>query len=165
MTKKRDRAKKSSMPRHWKAPVVQVNRWQDELSGAIYAHEFKLAKQLAQKILRHVPVASAPGKYALEQLGVVFSMLQEFEAAYQTLSKAVSLQPERSDIWYNLSLAACFTTRTAESLSCVEKAAALEPDKSLWDSYTKRLDFMREVVARELALRGPDFTVEQLLEQ
>ncbi len=165
MAKKRDRAKKSVMPRNWKASITQVNRWQDELDDAIYSHDFKLAKQLAQKILRHVPVVSAAGKYALEQLSVALGMLQEFEAAYQAASKAVSLQPERSDLWYNFSLAACFTMRSVESLSYVEKAAALEKNETLLATYAKHLDLMREAVAQELALRGPDFTAEQLLEQ
>ncbi len=165
MIKKRDRAKKSTMPRGWKAPHAQVVRWLDDLEDALREQNFKLAKQLAQKVLRHVPAQSGPGKEALGYLGMALSMLDEYEASYQTLSAALVLQPERSDLWYNHSLSATFTVRTGQSLRDLEQAVALEQDPSLLATYNERLDFMRGIVAEELALRGPDFTLEQLIEQ
>lgn len=165
MTKKRDRTKKPSMPRGWKAPHAQVMRWLDDLEDALRDQNFKLAKQLAQKTLRHVPVRSQPGKDALGYLGMALGMLDEYEASYQALSEALVMQPERADLWYNRSLSACFTVRTGQSLRDLEQAVALEHNPSLLATYNERLDFMRQIVAEELALRGPDFTLEQLIEQ
>ncbi|MGC9397446.1 MAG: tetratricopeptide repeat protein, partial [Anaerolineae bacterium] len=142
-----------------------VMRWLDDLEDALREQNFKLARRLAQKILRHVPVQSGPGKEALGHLGMALAMLDEYEASYQTLSEALALQPERSDLWYNRSLSATFTVRTGQSLLDLEQAVALEQDSSLLATYNERLDFMRHIVAEELALRGPDFTLEQLIEQ
>ena len=165
MTKKRDRTKKPSIPHGWKAPYAQVMRWLDDLEDALRDQNFKLAKQLAQKILRHVPAHSAPGKDALCHLGTALAMLDEYEASYQALSEALAMQPERSDLWYNRSLSACFTIRIGQSLRDLEQAVALEHDQSLLAVYNERLDFMRHIVADEIALRGPDFTLERLIEQ
>lgn len=165
MAKKRDRTKKPSIPRGWKTPFAQVVRWLNDLEDALRDQNFKLAKQVAKKILRHVPPHSGPGKDALGYLGLAQAMLDEYEASYQTLSEALALQPERADLWYNRSLSACFTVRTGQSLRDLEKAVALEQDQSLLATYKDRLDFMRGIVAEELVLRGPDFTLERLIEQ
>lgn len=165
MGKKRERTKKSSNPRGWKAPYAQVMRWTDDLGNALRTQNFQLARQLAQKILRHVPASSAPGKDALGHLGTALAMLHEYEASYETFSEALATQPERSDLWYNRALSARFTTRTGQSLRDLEKAVALEHNEKLLAMFTETLEFTRGIIAQELALRGPDFTVDQLIEQ
>ena len=165
MAKKRDRTKQSSLQRGWKAPFAQVMRWMNDLEEALRDQNFKLAKQVAQKILRHVPPHSGPGKDALGHLGLAQGMLDEYEASYQTLSAALAMQPERADLWYNRSLSATYTVRTGQALRDLEQAVALEQDESLLATYKDRLDFMRSIVAEELALRGPDSTLERLIEQ
>jgi len=157
--------KKSANPRGWKASYAQVERWMIETEAALRAQNFKLVKALAQKVLRHVPSASAPGKDALNYLGTALAMLQEYEASYQVLSEALALQPENAELWYNRSLSARFTVRFGQSLRDLEQAIALEDDEKLLAMYTEQLGFMRKITAEDMALRGPDFTLDQLIEQ
>jgi tetratricopeptide (TPR) repeat protein len=165
MSKKRKRRRKSSPPRGWKAPTAQVRRWSDNLQDAVIAENHAHAKRIAEKILRHVPKRSAPGREALAHLGTALSMLEEFEAAYQVYSEALELDPEMPVLWYNRSLSASLSGRTGQALLDLKKAIALEDDPALLDLFQDRFELVNKLVAEELALRGPDFTLDDLVEQ
>jgi len=98
-------------------------------------------------------------------LGDACGMLKRFEEAYQALAEATQINPSDSVLWHNLAQSARYTMRTGEALSYFERAVELETDQSQAREFAKEVEFTRKIVASELKLRGPGFTLEQLIEQ
>jgi tetratricopeptide (TPR) repeat protein len=68
-------------------------------------------------------------------------------------------------LWYNHGMTARYTTRFGQSLRTFEQAAALDVDGVLADKIAEALPFARSLADHELALRGPHFTLDQLIAQ
>jgi len=165
MAKKYRRRRTSSRPRGRQVSSRKVDQWFYELEEALRDESFEEAKQLTRKILRNIPRDSEAGLDALNHLATTLGMLHEYAAAYKVLSEAIELDPERSEFWYNRALSAIYTARTGQALRDLERAIALEQDKRVLRVYQEKLDFFRRAVNQDIALRGPDFTLEQLIEQ
>ena len=91
-------------------------------------------------------------------------MLQEFEASYDALSRALDIEPENASAWYNRALSARFLLRAGRALRDLEQAIKLEKDSQSRKIYQDELTLMREVVQRQIEARGPDATLDQLIE-
>jgi tetratricopeptide (TPR) repeat protein len=92
-------------------------------------------------------------------------MQQRYAEAYAVTTTLVALAPEDAMCWFNRSLAARYTMRFGQSLRDMERAQALDSDGILAEKIAKELPFIRGMVGRGRSLRGPDFTLEQLIEQ
>lgn len=165
MSKKRRKRKKRTSHKGWRASPEQVEAWLGKLERQIMAEAYKGAAQTARRILRHVPEGSRPCSEALMHLGTALAMLQEFEESYQVLSQALEMEPDDANIWYNRALSARFTMRTGQSLRDLERAVELERDPRRREIYEEALSFTRELVRKQMTMRGPDCTLEQLIEQ
>jgi len=68
-------------------------------------------------------------------------------------------------MWYNRSGAARYSMRFGQSVRDLERALELESKPELRKDYEEELAFIRKIAYEEMALRGPDFTLDNLIEQ
>lgn len=166
MSKKRKHKRKSRAVRKgWRASPQQVEAWLGTAERQLMGEKYKAAVQTARRVLRHVPEDSKPAGEAYNFLGVALSMLQDFDEAYEAFSKALAVFPEDSKIWHNRSGATRYATRFGQSVRDLERALELESKPELRKKYEGELAFIREIAQKEMALRGLDFTLDDLIEQ
>jgi tetratricopeptide (TPR) repeat protein len=161
MSKKKKRKKPT--PKGWRASPRQVEAWLAKAERQIMQEQYQGAVQTARRLLRYVPEGSKPYGEAHYYLGTALGMLKEFEASYEALSEALEVQPEDASTWYNRALSARFLLRTGQALRDLEQALKLEKDPQSRKIYQDELTFMRDVVQKQVAARGPDATLDQLV--
>jgi len=143
----------------------QVEAWLIQAERQVVDQAYEGAVETARRVLRHVPEGSKPYGEAQYYLGVALAMLQDFEGSCEALSRALELEPDNANAWYNRALSYRFLLRTGEALRDVERAVQLERNPQLRSVYEKERAFLRGLVDKQRALRGPDCTVDQLIEE
>jgi tetratricopeptide (TPR) repeat protein len=161
MSKKTKRPK----PKHRPVQPHEIDRWLDQATRRLAGADYPGVIPTTQRILRHTAASPEQRAAALDHLGAAHLMLQQFDAAYAALSQALALTPHDASLWYNRGLASRFTMRFGQALRDFERAAALESDPVLAQKVVEELRVSRQMVERELAMRGPHFTLEQLIAQ
>jgi tetratricopeptide (TPR) repeat protein len=164
LTRKQKR-KSRRFPQAWKASPQQIETRLDAARQQLVEKRYKAAVQTARLVLRHVPANSKPAGEAYDCMGVAYSMLQEFYAAYESFSKALDVLPDDAAIWYNRAGAARFTMRFGQSVRDLERALELGGPPRMRKQWEEELAFIREIAQKEMALRGPAFTLDDLIEQ
>ncbi len=157
MTKKR--------PKGWLINPAQVDKWLDQAAGQLIEQDYQGAAQTARRILRYVPKGSDAYADAHLRLGNALGMLEAFEAAYEAFSQTLATRPDDAVALYNRAVTSQTLLRTGRAVRDLERAVALEDNSDLRQRYQDELDFTREVVQEQIAERGPDFTLEQLIQQ
>ena len=165
MSKVRRKQRKSSLRKGWRASRQQVEAWLVKAAGQFMEGKYRGTIQTARRILRHVPKDSRAASEALSIIGNALGMLQDFEGSYEALSKALEIQPEDAETLHSRALASRIQLRTGESVRDLERAVELEADPRLRRTYEEALADTSKVVQEQLALRGPGFTLDQLIEQ
>ncbi len=151
-----------------KAPVVlpeQVDRQLAELQRRLVQKDYRGVIAAAQELLAVLPARSPQRAEVLHYLSNAYGLLKRFEEAYQAALEAVRIDPQDSVYWYNLAQSARFTLRTGESLTYFEHAVETATDPKQKALAAKELAFARKLVQDELKLRGPNFTLDDLIEQ
>ncbi|MBN1887804.1 MAG: tetratricopeptide repeat protein [Thermoflexales bacterium] len=143
----------------------RIDSWLGEIYRQLADKDYAGAIQTCQRILPRIPPGSPHHAEVLEYLGIAHQMLQHLDQAYEVLSQAVSIAPERSELWYDRGLAARYTSRQGRSVRDFERALELEGDPALRKKMAEELAFARQMAEKEMALRGPGFTLEQFIEQ
>ncbi len=92
-------------------------------------------------------------------------MLQNFPQSYEAFTEALALEPKNADLWYNRSMASRFTMRFGQALRDIERAIELNTSSELTEQFDEALQFSRQLVEESIKLRGPDFTLDQLVKQ
>ena len=166
MGKKRKRKRKAGPTRTgWGASPGQVEAWLGTAERQLMEERYEACAQTARRVLRHVPGNSRPAGEAYNHLGIALSMLQDFDGAYEALSEALAVLPEDAMVWYNRAGAGRYTMRFGQSVRDLERALKLETKPDLRRQYEEDLALIREIVHKEMARRGPDFTLDDLIEQ
>jgi tetratricopeptide (TPR) repeat protein len=165
MAKKRKKQISRKQPKGWLIPKKQVEEWLRLVTHQLLQQDYAGAERTCQRILRYVPHQAPERGEALEHLATTYTMRKRFEAAYQTLSQALAVTPHSAHIWYNRGLNGRFTLRLVQATLDLEKAVKLETDPILRAKYSDTLTETQEMAEQERALRGPDFTLDQLMEQ
>lgn len=142
-----------------------IERWLERATQQLVSADYQGVIATVQRVLR-APVASLEDRAeALDRLGMAYAMQERFDEAYTVTTAIVALAPHDALYWYNRSMASRFTMRLGQSLRDLERAQALDSDGALAEKITKELAFARDIVERDRVLRGPDFTIDQLIEQ
>ena len=166
MSKKQKQKRQSRpIPKGWRVNPQQVRTWLSAAERQLVEKRYEAAVQTARRVLRNVPEDSNPAGEAYQHLGVAYSMLQDFDRAYEALSKALVVFPEDATIWYNRAGVARYTMRFGQSVRDLERTLELESSPGLRERYEEDLAFAREIAQKEMAMRGPDFTLDDLIEQ
>ncbi len=101
----------------------------------------------------------------LIQLGTAHAMLQNFPQSYAILTEALELAPDDADLWYNRGMSSLYTLRLGRSVRDFMRAGELNKRTELSEKFHETLKFSREMAEKSIKLRGPDFTLDQLIEQ
>jgi Flp pilus assembly protein TadD len=142
-----------------------IERWLERATQQLIASDYAGVIATAQRVLR-APLATSDQRLnGLHRLGAAYAMLQQHEACHAAVTAALEIAPNDPLLWYNLGMAARFMLRLGESLNAFERAAELDTTGVLAERLAQDLPFARSAVATELALRGPDFTLDQLIVQ
>jgi tetratricopeptide (TPR) repeat protein len=158
------KTKHTAAPRHTTQPR-DLDRWLDRAAQQLAAGDYTAAIATARRVLR-APIASTEQRAeAYDRLGAAYMMLQQFDDAYAAVTAALELSPDDALLWYNRGMAARYTTRIGQSLRDFERAAELDVDGVLTDKIAQEIEFTRPLIAQALALRGPHFTLDQLIAQ
>src|SRR5260370_20668233 len=92
-------------------------------------------------------------------------MLQNYPQSYEAFTEALALDPNNAELWYNRSGASQFTGRHGQALQDIEHAIELNSITELAEKLDKALSFNRKIAEESMKLRGPNFTLDQLIEQ
>jgi tetratricopeptide (TPR) repeat protein len=118
-----------------------------------------------ERLLRFLPAHSPLRVDVLTQLGTAHAMLQNYPQSYAILTEALELAPNNAEIWFNRGMASRFTLRFGRSFRDFTRAVALNKRPELSEKFHEALQFSREMAEKSITLRGPDFTLDQLIEQ
>jgi tetratricopeptide (TPR) repeat protein len=152
-------------PSKWSVNPRKLERLLELAAVQLSRGAYHEALATCERILRDTSRVSRARADALEVTGVAQSMLQNFEAAYAAYTEALGIAPRRSRLWYNRGLTCRYVMRAGQSVRDLERAVELEGSGKMARQYAGALDFSRELARRGMNLRGPGFTLEQLIEQ
>jgi len=164
MGKKR-KGRRRSQPEGWGARPQQVEAWLDRAEAHLMNQAYERVVRTTHLILRNVPEGSKPYAEANYLLGAALGMLQDFEGSREALSRTLEADPHHASAWYNRALSNRLLLRTGEALRDVERAVELENRPEDREIYEEERAFLRHIVEKQLAMRGPDYTVDQLIEE
>ena len=145
--------------------VSPVNKQLDLIGRLILQRNYAEAITTCERLLSYLPQYAPQRADALAFLGTAHSMLQNFPQSYDAFTRALALEPKNAELWYNRSMASRFTVRFGQALRDIERAIALNTRSDLAERFNEALGVNRQLAEESLQLRGPDFTVEQLIEQ
>jgi len=163
--KQKQKRQSRPVPKGWRVNPQQVRAWLSAAERQLMEKRYETVVRTARRFLRYVPEGSNPAGEAYHYLGVACLMLQDFDRAYEALSKAVAVFPEDATIWYNRASAARLTMRFGQAVRDLERALELGDTPGLRKKCEEDLAFVREIAQQEMAMRGPDFTLDDLIEQ
>jgi tetratricopeptide (TPR) repeat protein len=156
---------KQKRPKGWLIDPRQVDAWLYKASDQIRAEDYEGAIKTCKRILRYLPKKDKVRAETLGYIGNAYAMLKEFDAAYQTFDEAVNINPDDAYLWFNYGLSCLHTSRSAKSVSVLKRAVALEGDREMADRFAEQFAFCQKIAQSEMAIRGPNFTLDQLIEQ
>ncbi len=152
-------------PKGWLVGKQQVDDWLAIAQRQMAAKDYDAALRTAKRILKYIPKNAPAYADALGIMGMVYGFQKVFELSFQTLSQAVEINPNDAFLWYNRGLAARFTSRTGLSLRDFEQATRSPGQGRMAEKFQEELKFAHKIIESEIALRGKDFTLDQLIEQ
>ncbi len=161
-------SKKSKQSKHKKKVTTsssQADTLFDLVGQQILRGYYAEAAANCERLLNYLPRHAPLRVNVLAQLGVARGMLQDFPQSYEAFTEALALNPNDADLWHNHSEASRFTLRLGRALRDIERAIELNTRADMAEKYDKALKFSREMAEKSMQLRGPNFTVDQLIEQ
>jgi tetratricopeptide (TPR) repeat protein len=143
----------------------QADRLFDLVGQQIFRGNYAEAVINCERLLNYLPRNASMRADVLEQMGTAHAMLQNFPQSYAAYTEALSLNPNNAELWYNRGMTSRFTSRFGKSLRDFERAKELNTRPELAKKLEGELKFARKVAEDSRKLRGPDFTLDQLIEQ
>ena len=143
----------------------QFDKWMDLIGHQIFKGDYGEAVTNCERLLNSLPMRASQRVDVLAQLGTAQGMLQNFPQSYEAFSEALALDPNDAGLWFNRSMASRFTIRFGRALRVVERPIELNTRSELAEQFDEALLFRREMAEKSMKLRGPDFTLDQLIEQ
>ncbi len=160
------RKTRSSKQKKSRTPSASpVDKYLDLIGHQIFQGNYTEAVANCERLLNYLPKHAQQRVDALAQLGTAQGMLQNFPQSYAAYTEALSLDPNNADLWFNRGMASRFTIRFGRSLRDYERAKELTIRPELENKLEEELKFARKLAGESLKLRGPDFTLDQLIEQ
>lgn len=142
-----------------------IDSWLYEASDQIRAEDYKDAIRTCKRILRYLPQKDDVRAETLGYMGSAYAMQNKFDETYQTFEQALEITPDNSYFWFDFGLACLHTSRYGKAVRALEQAVALEGDGEMAEQFAEKLALAQKIAHAEMELRGPDFTIEQLVEQ
>ena len=143
----------------------EVDEMLDDAVSRLQEEDYEGAIEICEEVLEMDGISSDQRCSALEFMGNAYSMLKDFEVSYELLSKTLEISPDEASLWYNRGITALFSSRTGQALLDFEKAVEMEGKGNMAKEYRKKLKLTKKMVKKEIAQRGPDFSLDQFVEQ
>ena len=159
------KSKQSKHKKKFTASLSPVDKYLDLIGRQIFQGNYAEAVATCERLLNYLPRHAPQRIDVLDQLGTAQGMLQNFPQSYAAYTEALSLDPNNAALWLNRGMASRFTSRFGRSLRDYERAKELNIKPELAKKLEEELEFARELAEKTLQLRGPDFTLDQLIEQ
>src|SRR6266566_2089959 len=159
------KSKQSKHKKKFTASLSPVDKYLDLIGHQIFQGNYAEAVANCERLLNYLPKHAQQRVDVLNQLGTAQAMLQNFPQSYAAYTEALSLDPDNAGLWFNRGMASRFTSRFGRSLRDYERAKELTIRPELAKKLEEELKFARELAGKTLQLRGPDFTLDQLIEQ
>ncbi len=157
---KRRKQKKGSS-----SQVQQVDKWISLANYQVYKGDYAGAVDTCQHLLSYLPQKAPQRAEVLDYLGTAQSMLQNFPQAYEAYTEALYITPQDAQLWFNRGMASRFTLRIGQSVRDYKRAVELNTNPKLAENFAEEWKASRELAEMAMKLRGPDFTLDQLIEQ
>jgi len=135
------------------------------MNSQLLGRNFEGAISTCQRLLGILPKNAPERAAVLANLGTSNAMLQNYPESYTFFTEALALEPDAADLWYGRGIASRHTGRAGRSLREYERAVELEGSGPSARHYARELKFSRKLVQESLKMRGPNFTLDQLIEQ
>jgi tetratricopeptide (TPR) repeat protein len=159
------KSKQSKRKKKFTASLSSVDKYLDLIGQQIFQGSYAEAVVTCERLLNYLPQHAPQRIDVLDQLGTAQAMLQNFPQSYAAYTEALSLDPTIAELWFNRGMASRFTSRFGRSLRDYERAKELNIRPELAKKLEEELKFAGELAKKTLKLRGPDFTLDQLIEQ
>jgi tetratricopeptide (TPR) repeat protein len=159
------KSKPSKQKKHVTANSSPVDKTFDLIGHLIFQGDYQQAVAHCERLLNYLPQQAQQRAEVLSQLGIAHAMLQNFRQSYEVLTEAIVLAPKNADLWYNRSTASRFALRLGQAVRDIEQAVKLNTRSELREKYNQELQLCRKLAQTSIEMRGPDFTLEQLIEQ
>ena len=159
------KSKQSKHKKKFTASASPVDKYLDLIGHLIFQGNYTEAATLCERLLNYLPQYSQQRVDVLAQLGTAQAMLQNFPQSYEAFTEALALEPKNAELWYNRSTASRFVSRFGQALQDIERAIELNTRSELAEKFEQELQFGRKMAEVSRKLRGPDFTLDQLVEQ
>jgi tetratricopeptide (TPR) repeat protein len=159
------KSKQSKHKKKFTASLSPVDKSLDLIGHQIFQGDYAEAVTNCERLLNYPPRHAPQRIDVLDQPGTAQAMLQNFPQSYAAYTEALSLDPNNAALWLNRGMASRFTSRFGRSLRDYERANELNTRPELAKKLEEELEFARELAEKTLKLRGPDFTLDQLIEQ
>ncbi len=159
------KSKQSKHKKKFTASLSPVDKYLDLIGHQIFQGNYAEAVTLCERLLNYLPRHAPQRADVLAQLGTAQAMLQNFPQSYEAFTEALALEPKNAELWYNRSTASRFVSRFGQALQDIERAIELNTRSELAEKFDKELQFGRKMAEESRKLRGPHFTLDQLVEQ
>lgn len=162
MTKKSTSAKK----KHAVTPAVsQTERQLALIQYHFLEKDYTEVVRECESLLSYLPQRASQRVEVLGFLGNAHGMLQNHPESYRAFNEALALEPQSYDLWFNRGQASLFTSRIGQAHKDFLRALELDAKGELKKELEKSLKLTEKGVADALKMRGPGFTLDQLIEQ
>lgn len=143
----------------------QVQAAIEQAAAQLNSGDYEAAVRICEPMLPLAVQRPFQRAELLNCIGTAQMLRDNFDAAYEAFSETLDILPNDPYLWYNRGVASRFTMRSGQALRDCERAVQLEGNGSMAAQYAQALQASREHARQNMALRGPDFTLEQLIEQ
>lgn len=158
------KSKRTTAPRN-PTTARDIDRWLSRATDHLIAGDYQGVIAAAQRALRAPGVSNEQRVQALQGMGAAYAMQDQHDLCYAVVSEALEIAPDDAMLWFNRGMAARYTMRLGQSLRDLERAQALDTAGLLADKLAAEIPPAREFAERDRALRGDDFTLDQLIVQ
>jgi len=159
------KSKQSRYKKNFSVSFSQVDKLLDLIGHQIFQGNYAEAVANCERLLNYLPKHARQRVDVLNQLGTAQGMLQNFPQSYAAYTEALSLDPNNAELWFNRGMASRFTSRFGRSFRDYERAKELNTVPELAKQLEGELKFARKMAVESMKLRGPNFTLDQLIEQ
>lgn len=148
--------------------VSQEEKLWLQLQRASVKHEWSEVIPIARNLLDNFLLEPERRLPVLDVLSMAYGGLNDYEQAYEVLTESLAIAPTDPTALFVRGIYALRVHRSGQYVQDIERAAELiRSDKShnLARAVQRELKTSRKVLKDALRRRGPDFTLEQLIEQ
>lgn len=142
-----------------------VDKYIDLIGRQIVQRNYTEVVAACERLLSYLSPYAQQRAAVLAYLGTAQSMLQDFSQSYDAFTQALALEPKNADLWYNRSMASRFTMRFGQALRDIERAIELNMSSELAEKLDEALQISLHLAEESIKLRGPGFTLDQLIQQ